>query len=101
MRQQVKPHYRVSLFGSARVQEGDRKYQDFFAPGKTGTLLERNLFGTDDMHMLFYVTEPQQVVSLIKNIHTDRLQEEQVCKNFSKYRFEFHVLNQYSCNHFL
>jgi len=198
------PHYRVAIFGSARIREGDKEYHDVFtiakglaaegfdivtgggpglmqaanagsksahsaghsiglniklpieqdsnafldikqefnrfsgrldtfmtlsdavivAPGGIGTLLElfyawqlvqvehicdtpiilygeiwtnlllwletevkaRNLFNEKDMHMIFHVIDPLHVVSLIKKIHTDRLQEDHACKNFSKYR---------------
>jgi uncharacterized protein (TIGR00730 family) len=204
MKDHKEPHYRVAIFGSARIEEGDKDYNDVFqiarglaesgfdivtgggpglmkaanagsksvdsagysiglnirlqreqesnafldikqefdrfsgrldtfmalsdavvvAPGGIGTLLElfyawqlvqvedicdtpiilygeiwtnlllwlelevkaRNLFSEKDMHMIFHVIEPLQVVALIKKIHTDRLQEAHVCKNFSKYR---------------
>jgi len=49
-------------------------------------VMERKLFNKSDMHMIFHVTEPVQVVELIKQIHTDRLQVEHACRNFSKYR---------------
>ena len=51
-------------------------------------LLPRGLFGPKDMHMMFHVMEPRQVVALIRKIHEDRLKEGHVCKNFSKYRIE-------------
>jgi hypothetical protein len=57
-------------------------------------VMERNLFSKEDMHMIFHVTEPQQVVTLMKKIHSDRLQEEHACKNFSKYRIELESLKK-------
>ncbi|MEI6846906.1 MAG: LOG family protein [Chlorobiaceae bacterium] len=208
----MKPHYRVAIFGSARIQEGDNDYRDVFAiarglaesgfdivtgggpglmqaanagalsarsdgysiglniklpneqksnafldikkefssfssrlntfmelsdavvvaPGGIGTLLElfyawqhvqvkyicdipiilygeiwsnlllwmknevmeRKLFENDDMHMIFHVIDPQEVVALIKKIHTDRLHQEHACKNFSKYRVEKELFNK-------
>jgi len=200
------PHYKVAIFGSARIREGDRDYQDVFciarglseagfdivtgggpglmqaanagskaalsgthsiglnirlpheqganayldikhefsrfsqrldtfmslsdavvvAPGGIGTLLElfyawqlvqvehicdtpiilyggiwsnlllwletevlaQGLFQRTDMHMIFHVNDPEQVVTLVRKIHKDRLTEEHACKNFSKYRIE-------------
>lgn len=200
------PHYKVAIFGSARIREGDRDYQDVFsiarglaeagfdivtgggpglmqaanagskaaasgthsiglnirlpheqeanayldikhefprfstrldtfmalsdavvvAPGGIGTLLElfyawqlvqvehicdtpiilygeiwtnlllwletevlpRGLFQKHDMHMIFHVIEPDQVVDLVRKVHQDHLREEHACKNFSKYRIE-------------
>ena len=49
-------------------------------------VMARNLFVKSDMHMIFHVREPDQVVKLIKQIHADRMQVEHACKNFSKYR---------------
>ncbi|NTW82159.1 MAG: LOG family protein [Chlorobiaceae bacterium] len=49
-------------------------------------VMPRQLFSKGDMHMIFHVMEPEQVVGLIKKIHDDRLQQEHACRNFSKYR---------------
>ncbi len=49
-------------------------------------VLPRQLFAKSDMHMIFHVTEPGQVVELIKKIHDDRLEQEHACRNFTKYR---------------
>ena len=49
-------------------------------------VMAQNLFVKGDMHMIFHVIDPLHVVDLIKQIHTDRLKEAHVCKNFSKYR---------------
>ncbi|NTV99236.1 MAG: LOG family protein [Chlorobiaceae bacterium] len=49
-------------------------------------ILPRQLFTRGDMHMIFHVMEPGEVVGLIKKIHDDRLQQEHACRNFSKYR---------------
>jgi uncharacterized protein (TIGR00730 family) len=49
-------------------------------------VLPRQLFTRGDMHMIFHVLEPAQVVGLIKKVHDDRLQQEHACRNFSKYR---------------
>ena len=49
-------------------------------------VMAQKLFGKEEMRMLFHVVEPEQVVALIKKIHTDRIKEGNVCKNFSKYR---------------
>lgn len=49
-------------------------------------VLPRGLFQRHDMHMIFHVMEPDQVVDLIKKVHQDRLHEEHACKNFSKYK---------------
>jgi uncharacterized protein (TIGR00730 family) len=49
-------------------------------------VMPRHLFLQSDMHMIFHVKEPDQVVTLIKKIHTDRLHQEHACRNFSKYR---------------
>jgi hypothetical protein len=49
-------------------------------------VMERKLFNKSDMHMIFHVTEPLQVVQLIRQIHADRLKMDHACKNFSKYR---------------
>ena len=153
-------HYRVAIFGSARIQEGDQDYKDVFAiarglaesgfesvtggtfmslsdavvvaPGGIGTLLElfyawqlvqvehicetpiilygeistnlllwlenevmeRRLFNKSDMHMIFHVTEPLEVVALIKQIHADRLTKEHACRNFTKYRAEIESNNR-------
>lgn len=53
-------------------------------------VMPRQLFNKSDMHMIFHVMEPDQVVALIKKIHEDRLKEEHACKNFSKYRIALH-----------
>lgn len=49
-------------------------------------VMPRKLFDRKDMHMLFHVIEPTQVVDLIIRIHRDRPQSDHVCTNFSKYR---------------
>ncbi len=49
-------------------------------------VMARKLFKKGDMHMIFHVMEPDQVVGLIKQIHSDRLKEEHACRNFAKYR---------------
>ena len=49
-------------------------------------VMAQNLFSKDDMHMIFHVNDPKEVVELIKKIHSDRLQHGHVCKNFAKYR---------------
>jgi len=49
-------------------------------------VMAQKLFSKDDMHMIFHVKDPTQVVALIKKIHADRLHDEHVCKNFAKYR---------------
>ncbi|MBM3163337.1 MAG: LOG family protein [Chlorobi bacterium] len=51
-------------------------------------VLPRGLFGSKDMHMIFHVMEPEQVVQLIRKIHEDRLKDGHACNNFSKYRVE-------------
>ena len=56
-------------------------------------VMAQNLFTKGDMHMIFHVTEPDQVVKLIKQIHTDRLKEEHACHNFSKYRIALKSIN--------
>jgi len=57
-------------------------------------VLEQGLFNKGDMHMIFHVTEPEQVVELIKKIHRDRFEQEHACRNFSKYRNELDTQNQ-------
>jgi hypothetical protein len=49
-------------------------------------VMPRKLFDRQDMHMLFHVIEPAQVVDLIVRIHQDRPQSGHVCTNYSKYR---------------
>ncbi|NTV02218.1 MAG: LOG family protein [Chlorobiaceae bacterium] len=49
-------------------------------------VMRRHLFDRDDMHMLFHVLEPSQVVDLVVRIHGDRPQSEHVCTNYSRYR---------------
>ena len=56
-------------------------------------VMERKLFAKGDMHMIFHVTEPQQAVKLIKQIHADRLKEEHACHNFTKYRTALESVN--------
>ncbi len=53
-------------------------------------VLPRGLFNRHDMHMIFHVTDPGQVVDLVKKVHEDQLKETHACKNFSKYRVELH-----------
>jgi hypothetical protein len=202
----MKPHYRVAIFGSARISEGDESYRDVFAiarglaqegfdivtgggpglmqaanagsqsvknggqsiglnitmareqhanpfldikeefdrfsnridtfmalsdavvvaPGGIGTLLEffyswqltqveqlcetpiilfgeiwtsllgwlesevmpNRFFDKSDMHNIFHVIEPAQVVDLIIKIHRGRSQQEHVCQNFNQYKVE-------------
>ena len=57
-------------------------------------VMERKLFNKSDMHMIFHVTEPQEVLKLIRQIHTDRLTMEHACRNFTKYRAEIKSANQ-------
>jgi hypothetical protein len=49
-------------------------------------VMSRKLFDRQDMHMMFHVLEPSQVVDLIVRIHRDRPQSEHVCTNYSRYR---------------
>ena len=49
-------------------------------------VMAQKLFNKNDLQMIFHVIDPEEVVELIKKIHTDRLQEEPVCKNFAQYR---------------
>ncbi len=51
-------------------------------------VMERKLFNKSDMHMIFHVTEPQEVLKLIRQIHADRLKLDHACRNFTKYRAE-------------
>ncbi|EAT59075.1 conserved hypothetical protein [Chlorobium ferrooxidans DSM 13031] len=57
-------------------------------------VMERGLFSKGDMHMIFHVMEPEQVVELIKKIQSDRFKQEHACRNFSKYRNELDAHNQ-------
>ena len=57
-------------------------------------VMERKLFAKSDMHMIFHVNDPAQVVTLIKKIHADRLKQEHACYNFSKYRAEMETINR-------
>lgn len=52
-------------------------------------VMRRNLFDRQDMHMLFHVLEPSQVVDLVARIHGDRPQSEHVCTNYTRYRTDF------------
>jgi uncharacterized protein (TIGR00730 family) len=54
-------------------------------------VMARQLFSKGDMHMIFHVKDPLQVVELIKKNHADRLQQEHACKNFTKYRSELNA----------
>ncbi len=49
-------------------------------------VMGRNLFDRSDMHMIFHVLEPSQVVDLIVRIHKDRPESDHVCTNYSRYR---------------
>ncbi|NTV61649.1 MAG: LOG family protein [Chlorobiaceae bacterium] len=49
-------------------------------------VMPRHLFNAGDMHMIFHVREPWQVIGLIRKIYDDRLHEEHACRNFSRYR---------------
>lgn len=51
-------------------------------------VLPRQLFDRKDMHSIFHVMEPSEVVDLIVRIHKARSETEHVCRNFSKYRFD-------------
>ena len=53
-------------------------------------VLARGLFNRHDMHMIFHVTDPDQLVELVKKVNADQLNEKHACKNFSKYRSELH-----------
>jgi uncharacterized protein (TIGR00730 family) len=49
-------------------------------------VLPRHLFERKDMHAIFHVMEPSEVVDLIVKIHKARSEMEHVCRNFNKYR---------------
>jgi hypothetical protein len=51
-------------------------------------VMPKKLFDKADMHNIFHVIEPAQVVDLIIKIHKDRLHTEHVCQNFNHYRVE-------------
>jgi len=51
-------------------------------------VLPRHLFERKDMHSIFHVMEPSEVVDLIVKIHKERFQMEHVCRNFNKYRLD-------------
>ncbi len=51
-------------------------------------VLPRHLFERKDMHAIFHVMEPSEVVDLIVKIHKERFQMEHVCRNFNKYRLD-------------
>jgi uncharacterized protein (TIGR00730 family) len=49
-------------------------------------VLPRHLFERKEMHAIFHVMEPTEVVDLIVKIHKARSEMEHVCRNFNKYR---------------
>jgi len=49
-------------------------------------VMQRKMFDPKDMHMMFHVFEPSQVVDLVVRIHKDRPDSEHVCTNYSRYR---------------
>jgi predicted Rossmann-fold nucleotide-binding protein len=51
-------------------------------------VMPKKLFDKGDMHNIFHVIEPVNVVDLIVKIHKDRLHTEHVCRNFNQYRVE-------------
>ena len=51
-------------------------------------VLPRNLFERKDMHAIFHVMEPSEVVDLIVKIHKARSEMPHVCRNFNKYRLD-------------
>jgi len=51
-------------------------------------VMPRHLFDRSEMHTMFHVMEPSQVVDLIIKIHKERFEMEHVCRNYSKYRID-------------
>ncbi len=49
-------------------------------------VMAKQFFDKEEMRMIFHVIEPNEVVTLIKKIHDDRLEEGNICTNFMKYR---------------
>ena len=62
----MEPHYRVAIFGSSRIKQEDREY--------------------DDLQGVFLLDSPAGVVDLIRRIQEDRSRGASVCVNFEKYR---------------
>jgi uncharacterized protein (TIGR00730 family) len=52
-------------------------------------VMQRALFSPGDMHYVFHLTSPADVLSLISKIHDDRAGMEHVCQNFKMYKVEF------------
>lgn len=51
-------------------------------------VLERGLFDKKDMHNLFQIGSPEQVVQFIHKVHEDRSKMEHVCVNYDLYRMD-------------
>lgn len=51
-------------------------------------VLEGKLFDPQDINHIFHLTNPDEVIQLVKKIHDDRANVEHVCHNFTKYRVE-------------
>ena len=53
-----------------------------------GEVLFRKLFDPKDLNHIFHLTNPNEVIQLVKKIHDDRALVEHVCQNFQRYRVE-------------
>ena len=101
----MKPHYRVAIFGSSRIKEGDREYRDVYeiarglaargydavtggGPGlmQAANAGHRGSIAARDLRDVFLLEEPAGVVDLVSRFHEGRSRSANACVNFDRYR---------------